>query len=227
MNALFALPLVFLAQTSSPPTVSFRKTESVRKDWYEMQAVWPQFKGNAVADVANQHLGPSLIQAMDTFRKETVRDGKPMRPHAWAFGCTVSIAQPELISIFGSTYWDTGGAHPNSILQGYNYGMVKGRAKRLVLADLLRAGVDPVAKASEWVLPKLKARGASSIVDGEITKLTQNQADNFVITPSGITWLLSKYEVASYAEGEFEVRVAWAEMAGSLNPSGPQARWSK
>lgn len=227
MSAAIIAPLLaVMVSSGGAPTVHFGTTHSIRKGWYSMSATIPRFRGNEVADAANQDLTPSILSRMAAFRAETQRDGKPMREHEWKWGGTVSIASAELISVAGSTFWYTGGAHPNSTLEGYNYGRVAGRARRLQLADFLKQGADVGALASGWVLPKLKARGASGVVDGVVTELKPELYNNFVVTPSGITWLLSKYEVASYAEGEFEVKVPWSEMRSSLRSDNPAMRWS-
>ena len=65
---------------------------------------------------------------------------------------------------------------------------------------------------SQLLIPKLQAMEASSVGPGGIEELTDVQCDNYVMTPYGMTWMFSPYEVASYAEGEFFVKVPWSEL---------------
>lgn len=183
-----------------------------------MNGRYPQFKGNAVAKFASAELRKAALSRIAGFKKDAEADNeKPERAWEVTWNGKVSAANDGFISVLASCDWYTGGAHPNRDYQGLNFAMKGGKAKRIGLADIMLVRMTPDALASQIVLPKLKAMGASGVVDAEVTSLTRQQADNFVITKSGLTWLFSPYEVASYAEGEFFVKVSWAELKGKVS----------
>lgn len=211
--------LVFLSALASiapaDVSVSWRKVRSHRAGWYEATANVPRFRGGALAKFASREAMAHAQGAVDAFLRDA-RQLKARPEHAWSFdwGARVSVARDGFVSLYGARYWYTGGAHPNRDYTALNFALVRGTPKKVGLADLLLVRMTPEAWASQRVLPRLKEMGASGVVDGSVTMLTRQQADNFVVTPAGITWLFSPYEVASYAEGEFFVKVPWSELGG-------------
>lgn len=201
---------------ATPPKVTFNQESHNRAGWYEVSATIPTFRGNEVAKLASRESARIARDRMTEFRNEYDRNDKPHRIGYLDWSPVVSLLTDSMVSLYAHCDTYAGGAHPNRDFVGLNFAMVAGKPKRIVLADLMDPGADPVATASELVIPKLRALNASSIVYGEITQLTQQQADNFVVTPAGITWLFSPYEVASYAEGHFFVKVKWEEMNGKV-----------
>lgn len=215
-TALFILTAV-LAGQSAAPTISWKEMRAERKGWFSIKASYPTFHGDALASFASKEWRAALDADL---ARLNVREnlGDEMPPIAWelTYGSKVGLASAELISGYSEFFFYTGGAHPNREYKGLTFGMVDGKPVRVKLGHLMTVRMAPEALASELVLPKLRAMGASSVVEGTITTLTKEQADNFVVTPAGITWLFSPYEVASYAEGHFFVKVPWSEMEGKV-----------
>ncbi len=207
---------VLAVSLAGPPKVSFRQESLNRKGWYEVSATIPRFLGNDLAKLASGTAERVARSRTGMFRKEYDANPKPERMGYLDWSTVVSLATDHLISLYGQCDYYAGGAHGNYDFAGLNFGDVKGKPKRLVLADLVVPGLDPVQVASELVIPKLRTMGASSVTEGEVERLSKEQADNFVVTQAGITWLFAPYEVASYAEGSFMVKVKWEEMQGKV-----------
>lgn len=212
--ALFALTAT--ATLAAPPTVTFKKASKDRAGWYQASAMIPSFQGNALAAFATKEVAAEARSRMSAFRTEYDREPKPDRPGFFEWKGVVSVATDPLISLYAHCETYTGGAHGNRDFVGMTFGIVDGSPKRLRLADLMDKGSDPVATASELVIPRLRQMGASSVVGGGLAELTAAQADNFVVTPSGLTWLFSPYEMGAYAEGYYFVKVPWSEMKGKI-----------
>jgi len=201
---------------TGPPKVSFHQESHNRKGWYEISATVPRFLGNDLAGLASREVARVARSRTDSFQREFDSNPKPERVGYLDWSTVVSLASDSWISLYAQCDHYSGGAHPNYDFAGLNFGYVNGKPKRLVLADLVVPGLDPVQVASELVIPKLRTMGASSVAEGEVERLSKEQADNFVVTQAGITWLFAPYEVASYAEGSFMVKVKWEEMQGKV-----------
>src|SRR5439155_26298955 len=96
---------------------------------------------------------------------------RPHDPYPFTAAPAVTLATPTLISVYFHTAAYTGGAHPSSDFQTMTFGVLRGQPRRLVLKDLFLPGVDPARALTPHVLPRLKAQGASEVVDGRLTKL--------------------------------------------------------
>lgn len=70
-------------------------------------------------------------------------------------------------------------------------------------------------------MSKLRERKASQVVDGDIESLPDELLENFIVTPSAMTFLFAPYAVGSYAEGSFLVKLAFEELGAILDPDGP------
>lgn len=217
MKTALVLLTAVLAGQAAAPTVSWKAIRAERTGWYSIKASYPAFHGGSLARFATKEWRAALDADL---AKVNVKEnqGDEMPPRAWEliYGSTVGLASAELISGYSEFFFYTGGAHPNREYRGHTFGIVGGKPVRVKFGHLMTVRMAPEALASELVLPKLRAMGASGVVDGTVTALTKEQTDNFVVTPAGITWLFSPYEVASYAEGHFFVKVPWSEMEGKV-----------
>jgi hypothetical protein len=212
-SLLFALAATTVA---SQPTVTLTRTSEGRAGWYNATATVPVFKGNALATFATKEVAKVAEARRSEFRSQYARGQRPDRPGMFEWKAVVSVATDPVISLYGHCETYTGGAHGNRDFVGLSFAVVDGKPKRLRLADLMEKGADPVAAATELVIPRLKKMGADSVVNGGVSALTPGQADNFVITPSGLTWLFSPYEMGPYSQGPFFVKVPWSEMQGKI-----------
>lgn len=218
-----ALHAPFAALASAQVPVSWKTIRTDRDGLWKGRAVYPRFGGGgAVADLANKAAAKTAQDTLDEFRRAAsgVR-GKLQFLYEMESLAIVSVATPQLISLYFDTTEYTGGAHGNRFYQPMNFAIVNGKAQRLKLQDLFKKGVDARQVVSDAVLPKLRDLKASAVVDGDITELPADLAESFVITPSGLTFLFEPYAVASYAEGSFIIKIPFEELRGSLLVGGP------
>lgn len=217
MNAILSLmPSVLVL--SGQPKISWVTGSLQRKGWYKMSALYPQFRGNAVARLASQGVRDVANDRLASFQKNaSLSSGPPRRPWTVEWKGTVSAATDRFVSVLGTCEYDTGGAHPNRDVVGLNYAIKAGVARKIALADLMVVRADPVGFASDLVLPKLRAMGASGVASGAVTRLTAAQADSFVMTPAGIAWIFGPGQVGAYAEGTIVAKCTWSELAGRVS----------
>lgn len=217
MTTSIVLACVVLVGQPSEPTVRFKQLHVERKGWYSVKASYPSFSGSSLAKFASKEWKDSLDSSLKRLDiKNSQGDEMPNHPWEVGYASTVGLRSNDVISGYSEFYFYTGGAHPNREYHGHNFGMIGGKPTRLGFGHLMSVRMAPEALASQLVLPKLKAMGASGVVDGSVSTLSREQTDNFVMTPAGITWLFSPYEVGSYAEGHFFVKVPWSEMEGKV-----------
>jgi hypothetical protein len=198
------------------------KTQSQKRPGYwEAAASYPRFGGGSpLAIFANSSLDRIAKEDVARFVKEIKTDyeseGKPPNPYAFDTKPTISVANKSLISLYFQAYQDLGGAHPAYWFETFSCAMMAGKPKVLHLQDLFKSGEKAIEIVSPLVIAKLKEMEASEVVNGTIKELDDNQANRFVVTQSGITFLFPPYDVASYAEGNLIVKVSFAELKGKV-----------
>ena len=215
------MPLIaslIAATIVSDPAIEFRELKEKAKDQYSINIVWPEFKSadpiyklfnTEVKEATHRHL-----VEFKQFSKEAIS-----RPAPWEHfvSTTISHKTSNVLSAIVETYDYSGGAHPNTWSETINIGMVNGKPKSLILKDLLNKGVSEQQILDYFVLPRLsdqRLQRSSENVD----RLPEGTNAKFIISKNGLTFPFDKYSVASYAEGEFIVKVSWKELKGLINP---------
>ncbi len=208
--------------------VTFRKKRAKR---YDISITYPVFSARSpVSRLANRSLREYAEHEAAKFIRLSLEDsdagGQGTRGPGGAYELeihpAITLARPDMISIYFSRYSFSGGVHPNTDFPAFTFGMIDGAAKLLALSDLFTRGTDPYAVLTPVTLPKLKALNASSVVgEDSIKKLDRDHLRNWCVTPAGITLLFAPYDVASYAEGAFPTKIPFAELRGSLDAAGP------
>jgi hypothetical protein len=138
----------------------------------------------------------------------------------------VHYASPSLVSLrtLSSSY--SGGAHGMYGYGGMTFEIKNGLPVRVLLSDIFQVqnGSGYAEHLSSLVRKDLKRQGASFIDDAkpaEFTRrFTQAEGVNFTVRPFGLTFYFNPYDVGSYAEGAFEVRVPWSSLKKYLKPDG-------
>ncbi len=190
---------------------------------WEAKVSYPTFLTmNMVSSTANRGAYETAKHIYDEFLKNARRNQKQgWEGPAWSLEATaaVGVANPSINSIMWTGYEYTGGANGQSFFVSRTYGPKGDDWGELHLPDFLLPGTDKTAFVREAVLHKLneikKQRGADPFYD-----LTPEMAEQFVITPAGITWLFNKYDVGAGAEGTYQIKVKWSEMPASLDRNG-------
>lgn len=226
MAAVLCLTACFVQLSTSPRIdVEFQVEHRAVSEHIRTKLVTPVFKSRSpVAGIANsnvrQMIRSGLPDFLDAAKKGEEIIDIPNLDLFYEAKATVSVATRDLISLYVVTIEYAGGAHPNTSYVGATWGLVAGQPRRMKFADFLPAGADPVRIASKLVVPKLVEMGASwfaSEAAGERrTSLTADEANNFVVTPQGITWLFSPYAAGPYAEGAFFVKASWQEIRSAV-----------
>lgn len=199
------------------PTISWVTNDLNRKGWYSMRAVYPQFRGNAVARLASKGVRETVNARLAAFqRNASLASARPARAWRVDWKGRVGAATARFVSILGTCEYDTGGARASADVVGLNYAIRGGTVKRLTLSDLMVVRTDPVFLATEAALPKLSSMGVESVTSGRVTALTRAQADNFVMTPAGLSWLFAPGEIAPRERGTIVAKVTWEELGGKV-----------
>jgi hypothetical protein len=133
-----------------------------------------------------------------------------------------------LISIYGTQYMYTGGAHGNSVLSGETF--QKGGDVPESIDAFISDRAALTALVVEGIASAKIERGYEETERGEVTRMaseslagTENWTDNFVLNAStlpgkfgGLTILFSPYEIGSYAEGSYEITIPASKLAPML-----------
>ncbi len=134
---------------------------------------------------------------------------------------SIEYYSESLVSLAGSIFTYSGGAHPNTVYISSNYQIKDGKSQKIELKDLFSDQADYIKIVSDYCMDDLRIQGASSVTGGVITELTAKQLRNFVISPKGLQFAFSAYEVGSYAEGPYFVTVPLNTIAAWLDKEGP------
>lgn len=221
--------LLVVAAPAFPVSVQWETSRSAKAKKWDASARIARFQDGPVAALADTTLSRQTRDAITAFvaqaRKETVAPGYPMAPWEYIATTFVSIAQPDFVSAYVTSYAYTGGAHGMTTFTGLNVGRVNGKPKVLTLQDLFRADVSGRAVAVEAVKKSLRAnpRALWFEPDADPAMRPDDEAlvRQFVVTPAGISFLLEPYLAAPYASGTFFVKIPFSEFEGHLDPDGP------
>ncbi|MCL4694019.1 MAG: DUF3298 domain-containing protein [Candidatus Hydrogenedentes bacterium] len=119
-------------------------------------------------------------------------------------------------SVLFYVYTYTGGAHGMTTYAALNVSLRGDAATAVSLSDLFTP--DGLKKLSDACIADLKKQEASGVVDGGVDSLDADALSDFTLSPRGITIYFEPYAVASYAEGPFEVTIAFDSLANELKP---------
>jgi hypothetical protein len=125
----------------------------------------------------------------------------------------------------GFARYHSGGVHPNSSMLGRTVWLDGETLKVARLADLFNPCSAWMEELSVRVLHKLRAAGASDVLDETLTALDERGLDTWGLTREGIEFLFAPYRVGCYAEGSYFALVPYEEIREILNPLGPAAEF--
>jgi hypothetical protein len=223
---LTVLALLIGVTALASPSHTIRAKTNIKKGVWTARAEYFHFGGaSPLVQLVNKSLEHDAQQALDDFLKQANEDlkdvPKPDREYAFEEKAKLSLATDNLISVFGDGYQDFAGAHPSQYYSAHAFGIVQGKPKELTLKDLFPPGTNVAATVSAKVLPKLRSRHASGVDDPSIKVLEESALHTFTITRIGITFLFGDSDIASHAEGTFQIKVPFSAFKGKLDPNGP------
>lgn len=214
--------LVALA-LGAPADFTVKKVTSGKPDFYVSNSAYLEFSAKHPLSGA---INPALKGFATREQARWLKDAKEMQKElgkptaAWEqeIGMSPEWNTPRLVSIVISRYDYSGGAHPNHGVEVMNFGLVRGRARQLKLADFFTSGFNSSSHVSKLVVAKLKkVQGADWVQSGELKKLDNKMLERFTPSATGLTWHFNPYDVGPYAAGDFEVKLILNELGPKFN----------
>ena len=184
---------------------------------YKASISYPVFKGDtAVVAFANTTLKARAAKLLAAFKQGAgPRGGNEALTKA-----SISYYTTQIITGVMTSYTFTGGAHGNTVSLPYNFAIVGGSPKELRFSDVFRAGSQ--SEVSGRVLKKLSLVDRATYVgSGQVSAMTPEMLNRFVITKEGVKFLFDRYELAPYVNGDFNVTLLFSEIDDVLIPDGP------
>ena len=195
------------------------RTLSSKGKNYEAKAVYPTFRGKTrLIRFVNAQTAPPQRAAFAAWLKQTraqLREyGGTPAPYQLQSVPSLSFYSPSrLVSLRYDTYQYMGGAHGLALMETRNFGLVNGKPKRLMLADMFAPGTNYRRLVETKIFAKLrKNKDALWVQDGSVKTLDAAQFNRFSIARDGLTWLFNQYEVGPFVNGQFEVKLSLREL---------------
>src|SRR5262245_17408549 len=215
-----------------------RKEENANKKLrYEISTALPQLAGagdsrvekfnQAVANLVASRTGEFKKTADEMAREEAAdkQDAKSSRPpNSLSVSYEVTAADKGFISILFTFFEYSGGAHPNTTTESFNYDLNRNAPVRL--ADLFSPNSNYLKVISYYsfrVLKKLDT--VSSVENGAGPKIENFHSWN--ITPAGLKITYDPYQVGPYVAGPHEVAVPYSLLKPIIKPDGLLAQFAR
>jgi len=135
---------------------------------------------------------------------------------------SIEYYSEELISLLAEISDYSGGAHGNYYYRSHNFSINGDQAVELKLADLFLPNYGKVL--SDYCLDSLRKQEASSVIDGDLTRLNDEDLGTFSLSPQGLIIHFAPYAVGSYAEGSFTVMIPYKDLKKVIDPNGSQPK---
>lgn len=195
-----------------------RSKNEIRDQYYELDIAWYLFpETHPLANLANQASAEPTSEAESQFRTMIAEmTDKPIAEYTISVKPTLSLYRTNLISILYDHYEYTGGAHPNTFTHCINIGLIDGKPKRLKLGDILAPGIKESDLLEGYVRPRVSKLRRDRIGEG-VESLPIATHEKFIITKNGLTFPFDRYSIGAYVEGEYIVKLKWAELRGLIN----------
>jgi hypothetical protein len=177
-----------------------------------------------LANVFTRRYQKAVKEYEESLKSEDVAEaGESMKRWSHDDSASIHYFSDDLISVRGSNWNYTGGAHGNSYCFDLNYWWNNGKPKALELSDLFDSKKNWRGVVGRFIRSGLKKQGASwpPKTDSEAVETT------FTFSPSGVEFHYPPYAVGSYAEGYYQVLVPYSVLRPVLDKVGPLARWVK
>jgi hypothetical protein len=218
-----ALALV-AALTLSGPGVSFSTSKAAKKGYYTTSLTTPLFSGSAFAPAVNKSVSQNARNAVAAWLKDSFKDMGNERPRLEYFytaAPTVTLNRADIVSFYFTVSTYTAGAHPMTVSDPHTYVPTATGAREIAAKDVYLSNVDYKTAISNLVIGKLLNNDrAMWVQDGTVKELTAAQLENFVVTPTAITYLFDPYDMGPYAVGAFQVKLPFTELKNIIDPKG-------
>lgn len=178
----------------------------------------PVFKDAAALMQANRDSFFSMYKDVFKDEKPSATNEYFAMNYANLTSTDVVYNEKNILSLAISNYDFEGGAHGNhgTTLVSYNLN----EKKVITLNDVFGADYKPILnKALEISLRKKFKLASKDSLSNILFDNKIEATDNFCITNKGILFMYNPYEIASYASGEIDLYVPFADIKQVLNPS--------
>ncbi|MGH9754880.1 MAG: DUF3298 and DUF4163 domain-containing protein, partial [Blastocatellia bacterium] len=181
----------------------------------------------AVANLVAARTGEFRKTVDEMAREEAAakRDAKSAPPpNSLEVSYEVTAAGKDFISILFSFYEYTGGAHPNTTTESFNYDLNRGAPVNL--ADLFTPNSNYLKMISDYAIRELKKLETVSYAEeGAGPKIENFHSWN--ITLAGLKITFDRYQVGPYVAGEHEVVVPYLVLKPIIKPDGLLAQFAR
>jgi hypothetical protein len=196
---------------------------------WKAEAHFARFSDGPVAQRADARLSGDIQSALHAFaRQARANAGKVGNPDAeWQYlaETTVSLARPDLISAYVTSYWYTGGAHGMTYFDPINFGLVDGQVRPLTLQDLFQPGAGARWRCALAVKSRLvdmpQALWFKPDADPAMKPIDSDLIRQWILTPTAIVFLIEQYIAGPYSSGPIFVKIPYTAFGDKLNPNGP------
>lgn len=183
----------------------------------------PQFEGDSqLAREVNERLRNFCHGHAREFARvdlDTMRDGFVNPSYLYVYECVmrwIPLHKTKRMVSVAALHWEyTGGAHGNSWFETLTLVRDGDKVKEVQLTDLFRQDSDWQNLVSQLLIDDLKKQGASSVVDGGISGFTDEDLV-FAVDEGGLIFFFAPYAVGCYAEGDYVVRLPFAQIRSVL-----------
>lgn len=207
--------------------IETRHIESKMDNYLEYSVNYPFFiyedePGSRLEQLTTRFLNIALEDLQTFFEFSGTYSFDPMFSASlpWSGGSTYSVKYYsfDLISVTHEYYEYTGGAHGNYGSAGYNYYFQDEEWTTLILDEIFDGIPNYISVLSNILIKDLKRQNAMFVEDGEINSFSTSDLENhYVITPAGLLFYFSPYEVGPYVQGEFEVFIPYEDIIDLIN----------
>jgi hypothetical protein len=174
---------------------------------------------------ANEDAFESVRGQFRDLGEEIDETGPPRVGLYWEETWNLAVRTEQVVSLFGTAAYYTGGAHPNSHFKTRTFWVDGGVTREIRLSDLFNPCTDWLDEVSQRVIGQVREAGASSVVEGRVARFDENDLGCWAMTSAGITVDFAPYQLGCYAEGAFSAIVKYEDIRGFLNPVGPASEF--
>lgn len=131
----------------------------------------------------------------------------------------VIFSSPTLVSVETMSDSYMGGAHGNYSYRATTWKIENNIPRRVTLTEIFKTDSDFRTQISSLLIKELRKQEASLVVEGGITSFVEDLTKEnltYAIHSSGLTFYFDPYQVASYAEGSFEIHLSWKSLQNLL-----------
>jgi hypothetical protein len=216
---LLSLLIAAGALAAAPQKMSIKET----RKGYEIDVSYPRF-GQAAIDRALESWARGIAKEFAEAAVEATGD-----PQRWSAEVSYEILRQDaqMIVVAFTYYSYTGGAHPNSSSETFNFLMPEGR--RVEFAELFSP--KGIQRVSDISIARLKQELGGPEGLGDMDWIKRGAGPNarnfasFALLPRELMITFDAYQVAAYAAGPQEVRIALPSLRDVMrpNPRAPAA----